>query len=143
METLTHRLVLPADANHYGTLYAGALLKIALEAGYSTAYRIVGFEANLVLRRVLDLQCYRPVNVGTVIEIRGTTLLAQRTYMVVGLVGSPLPGERGPWMDGIMSFVQVRDGRPAAFPVTVADYDGEDTGWVGLRERARKLMHIR
>ena len=24
-ETTTHRLVLPADANHYGTLYAGSL----------------------------------------------------------------------------------------------------------------------
>ena len=31
-ETTTHRLVLPADANHYGTLYAGSLLKYALEA---------------------------------------------------------------------------------------------------------------
>jgi acyl-CoA hydrolase len=37
-ETTAHRLVLPADANHYGTLYAGSLLKYALEAAYAAAY---------------------------------------------------------------------------------------------------------
>src|SRR5580658_2323281 len=30
--TLTHHLVLPRDANHHGTLYAGVLLSLALEA---------------------------------------------------------------------------------------------------------------
>ena len=38
--------VLPADANHHGTLYAGSLLRLALEAGYPTAWRHVGTEAN-------------------------------------------------------------------------------------------------
>jgi acyl-CoA hydrolase len=34
--TLYHRLILPADANHKNTLYAGFLLRLALEAGYAT-----------------------------------------------------------------------------------------------------------
>ena len=55
-ETLTHRLVLPRDANHHGTLYAGALLALALEAGYASAFRAAGLNANLVLKRVLDLR---------------------------------------------------------------------------------------
>ncbi len=50
-----HRLILPADANHHGTLYAGTLLRLALEAGYATAWKHVGTEANLVLRRVLNV----------------------------------------------------------------------------------------
>ena len=54
-ETTAHRLVLPADANHYGTLYAGSLLKYALEAAYAAATRSVGSEANLMLRRVLSI----------------------------------------------------------------------------------------
>ena len=58
---LTHRLILPRDANHHGTLYAGSLLALVLEAGYATAYRAVGQSANLVLKRVLDLRCYEPV----------------------------------------------------------------------------------
>ena len=61
LETLTHRLVLPRDANHHGTLYAGVLLALALEAGYATAYRAAGASANLVLKRVLDLRCYEPL----------------------------------------------------------------------------------
>ena len=62
-----HRLILPADSNHHGTLYAGSLLRLALEAGYATAWRHAGTDANLVLRRVLNLECLRPVPVGTVI----------------------------------------------------------------------------
>ena len=42
-ETLSHRLVLPGDANHHGTLYAGALLRIALEAVWKVpALRVRG-----------------------------------------------------------------------------------------------------
>src|SRR5438270_6513628 len=78
--TLTHRLILPADANHHGTLYAGSLMRIALEAAYTTAFRAVGDTANLLLRRVLSLECYRPVPVGSMIEIRGTVLHLTRAY---------------------------------------------------------------
>ena len=62
-------LVLPSDANHHGTLYAGTLLRLALEAGYATAWRHVGTQANLVLRRVLNLECLRPVPVGETTSI--------------------------------------------------------------------------
>ena len=74
-ETLTHRLVLPRDANHHGTLYAGALLALALEAGYASAFRAAGLSANLVLKRVLDLRCYEPVPVGRVVSIRGRQVI--------------------------------------------------------------------
>ena len=50
-ETLAHRLILPRDANHHGTLYAGVLLTLALEAAYATAYRAAGLNASLVFKR--------------------------------------------------------------------------------------------
>src|SRR5437588_5031952 len=81
---------LPADANHHGTLYAGTLLRLALEAGYATAWKHVGTQANLVLRRVLNLECLRPVPVGTVIEINGAVLHRTRAHLVTGLLGTPL-----------------------------------------------------
>ena len=91
--TLYHRLILPADANHHGTLYAGSLLRIALEAGYATAWRHAGHQANLILRRVLNLECLRPVPVGTVIEIQGAVVHRSQAYLVTGLLGTPLgPG---------------------------------------------------
>ena len=98
-ETLTHRLVLPRDANHHGTLYAGVLLSLSLEAGYATAFRAAGLNANLVLKRVLDLRCYEPVSVGRVIQIRGREIhrRARRSSSVSGVQPEPIRVPRG-WM---------------------------------------------
>ena len=54
-EITTHRLILPADANHYGTLYAGSLLKYGLEAAYAAATRGVGSKANLMLLSLIHI----------------------------------------------------------------------------------------
>ena len=54
-----------------GPSMPGHLLALALEAGYATAFRAAGLNANLVLKRVLDLRCYEPVPVGKVVQIRG------------------------------------------------------------------------
>jgi len=141
--TLTHRLVLPADANHHGSLYAGSLLRIALEAAYATAARRVGCEANMMLRRVLSLECYRPVPVGSLVEIQGTVLHLTRAYMVTALIGSPLAGQKSPWMDGLMGFVQVdRAGRATEFPEEM-ELSPPDPAWDGLHERMQKLLKIR
>src|SRR4051812_33016872 len=141
-ETLTHRLVLPRDANHHGTLYAGVLLALALEAGYATAYRAAGASANLVLKRVLDLRCYEPVPVGRVVEIRGREIHRATAQVVVALFGPPLPCRSGPWMDSLMQFVQVDDaGRPeplgrepdeAPLPL--------ESPWSDLRDRGQRLL---
>src|SRR3954453_8301122 len=121
-ETLMHRLILPRDANHHGTLYAGVLLSLALEAGYATAYRAAGDAANLVLKRVLDLRCYMPVEIGRVIEVRGMEVHRARAMVVGALLGTPLAGRVGPWMDGLMQFVQVNDhGRPEPLEVEPRD----------------------
>ncbi len=144
-ETLTHRLILPRDANHYGTLYAGVLLALSLEAGYATAFRAAGHSANLVLKRVLDLRCYEPVSVGRVVQIRGCELHRARAQIIVGLWGCPLDDPGGPWMDGLMQFVQVdATGRPE--PLDDEPYDEPlplPAPWLSLRDRARKLLHIR
>jgi len=141
--THSHRLVLPSDANHYGTLYAGSLLRIALEAAYVAAFRTVGDEANLVLRRVLSLECYKPVPVGALIELRGTTLHLTRTYQVVGLIGTRLDEQSSPWMDALMGFVQVNgDGHVAEFPDNLT-FTAPDDDWLHLRQRMEKVLRIR
>ena len=144
-ETLTHRLVLPRDANHHGTLYAGTLLSLALEAGYATAFHAAGLNANLVLKRVLDLRCYEPVPVGQVIQIRGRQVHRGSAQIVVGLWGTPRVGSSPPWMDGLMQFVQIDasghpeplDDEPDDPPIAL------DPPWSGLHERARKLLRVR
>lgn len=144
-ETLSHHLVLPRDSNHHGTLYAGALLALALEAGYATAYRAAGPAANLVLKRVLDLRCFEPVPIGHVIEIRGAEVHRARAQVVVALFGTPLPGRSSPWMDGLMQFVQIDDdGKPEALEGDAPEVHAEiPAPWDGLRLRAQKLLPIR
>ena len=143
--TLTHRLVLPADANHHGTLYAGSLLRITLEAAYAAAWRHVGPEANLVLRRVLNLECVRPVPVGTLIEIQGAALHRARAYLVIGLIGTPLRPDEGPWLEALLGFAQINNaGKVADLPKEAARLqtpDGEP--WQRLRERLAKLLRLR
>lgn len=145
-ETLTHRLILPRDANHHGTLYAGSLMSLVLEAGYATAYRAAGLSANLVLKRVLDLRCYEPVPIGHVVEIRGREVYRARAQVVVGLFGSPLVVRSRPWVDGLMQFVQVdAQGRPEPLAAEPDDtlFAQMPTEWVTLRDRARKLLAVR
>ena len=144
-ETLTHRLVLPRDANHHGTLYAGCLLALALEAGYATAFRAAGLNANLVLKCVLDLRCYQPVPVGRVVQIRGRQIHRGSAQIVVALWGTPLRDKGSPWMDGVMQFVQIdHDGRPEPLEQEPDDHPIPlDPPWSGLRERTRKLLHVR
>ena len=144
-ESLTYHLVLPRDANHHGTLYAGSLLELALEAGYATAFRAAGATANLVLKRVLDLRCYEPVPVGHVVEIRGREVHRGRAMVVVALHGTPLPGRGGPWLDALMQFVQVDlDGRPEPLEVEPSDDPPPlPDPWHGLRDRAQRLLAVR
>ena len=145
-ETLTHRLILPRDANHHGTLYAGVLLSLALEAGYATAYRAAGLNANLVLKRVLDLRAYEPVQIGKVIEIRGREIHRARAQIVVGLHGTQFSaGKRRPWLDSAMQFVQVDEhGRPEPLEDEPEEIPGElPEPWHSLRLRALKLLAIR
>src|SRR6202453_5429497 len=98
-EILTHHLVLPRDANHHGTLYAGVLLSLALEAGYATAFRAAGLNANLVLKRVLDIRCYEPVPVGQVVQIRGREIHRARAQIIVALYGSFQMDQTSAWME--------------------------------------------
>jgi acyl-CoA hydrolase len=144
-ETLTHRLVLPRDANHHGTLYAGVLLSLALESGYATAFRAAGLNANLVLKRVLDLRCYEPVPVGRVVQIRGREIHSARAQIVVALFGTSQTDQASPWMDGLMQFVQVdAHGRPEPIAQQPSHAPAAlDGPWSPLRKRALKLLSVR
>jgi acyl-CoA hydrolase len=142
-DTVSHRLILPADANHHGTLYAGSLLRYALEAAYAAGTRGAGPTANLMLRRVVSLECRRSVPVGALVEIRGAVLQVRQCYLVVGVVGMPLEGHELPWMDGLFGFVQVdAAGLPVELPEGIASAARERI-WQPLAERLEKLSQSR
>jgi acyl-CoA thioesterase YciA len=142
-ETTSHRLVLPADSNHHGTLYAGSLLRYGLEAAYAAACRGAGPGANLMLRRVLSLECRRSVPVGALVELRGAVLDVRQAYLVVGVVGMPLEGHTLPWMDGLFGFAQVNEaGLPGSLPAPV-EPTAPGPLWRPLVERLGKLAAVR
>lgn len=141
----SHKLVTPADANHHGTLYAGAMLRFALEAGYATAWKHIGPQANLVLRRVLNMECLRPVPVGVVAEIQGAVIHRTSAYLICGLVGTPLDPDHGPWLEALLGFAQVNDdGKLAHFPdhLPAVELPAGDP-WPRLDARLRKLLRLR
>ena len=117
--THSHKLVLPSDANHHGTLYAGAMLRLVLEAGYATAWKHVGPEANLVLHRTA-------------------------AYLVCGLVGAPWD-DGGTWVEALFGFAQVTpEGKLAHFPDRLPNVvvpAGET--WERLTRRMNKLLRTR
>ncbi len=143
--TYSHRLILPTDANHHNTLYAGSLLRLSLEAGYATAWKHIGADANIVLRRVLNLECIRPVPVGTVIEIQGLVLHQTSSYLVTGLVGTPLANDTVPWMEALMGFAQIdENGKVTHFPEKSSTPGiPRSEPWLRLKERLQKLLKIR
>jgi acyl-CoA hydrolase len=145
MTTLSHKLILPSDANHHGTLYAGAMLRFMLEAGYATAWKYIGPEANLVLRRVLNIECLRPVPVGVVVEIQGAVLHRTSAYLVCGLVGCPLEADPGPWAEALLGFAQVdAAGKLAQFPSGLPDpRHPHGEAWKRLAARLAKLLRLR
>jgi acyl-CoA hydrolase len=116
---------------------------MCLEAAYAAAHRSIGPKANLVLRRVLNLECNEPVPVGTVLEIRATILHVRRAYVVIGLLGSPLTPGGSPWVEGLMGFVQINGGgRPAPLPADLEFVEpGQD--WQKLSERMKKLLRLK
>jgi acyl-CoA hydrolase len=145
MTTLSHKLILPSDANHHGTLYAGAMLRYVLEAGYATAWKHVGRDANLVLRRVLNMECLRPVPVGVVAEIQGAVLHRATAYVVCGLVGTPLNPGDGPWVEALLGFAQVgEDGKLAHLPEELPPVEPPaGDAWDRLAGRLGRLLRAR
>src|SRR5215831_5995174 len=143
-QTLYHRLILPADANHKNTLYAGSLLRLALEAGYATAWKHVGPQANLVLRRVLNMECLRPVPGGVVVELQGVVLRRTAAYLVCGLVGMRWDDE-GPWAEALFGFAQVNaQGKLTHFPDRLpAVHIPPGEIWERLESRMTKLLRVR
>lgn len=65
--------------------------------------------------------------------------------IVVGLWGSTSTDSTSPWMDGLMQFVQVdASGRPEPLVEEPEDEPlALHSPWCHLRDRARKLLHVR
>ena len=107
-------LVLPAQANHYGTLFAGQALSMLAQAAFTAASRHA--RSNVVLAGVENLRFTAPVPVGNLFIMAARVISAGPSSMVVEVVASredPLTGARAPVAQGQFQMVAVNEhGRP-------------------------------
>ena len=117
-------LVLPAQANHYGTLFAGQALSMLAQAAFTAASRHA--RANVVLAGVENLRFTAPVPVGNLFIITARVISAGRSSMMVEVTASredPQTGARAPVAQGQFQMVAVNaDGRPKK--ITAQETDG-------------------
>ncbi|WP_220185097.1 acyl-CoA thioesterase [Paracoccus sp. S1E-3] len=107
-------LVLPAQANHYGTLFAGQALSMLAQAAFTAASRHA--RSNVVLAGVDNLRFTAPVPVGQLFIIRARVTSAGRSAMMIEVVAGredPQTGETGQVAQGQFQMVAVNEhGRP-------------------------------
>ena len=107
-------LVLPAQANHYGTLFAGQALSMLAQAAFTAASRHA--RSNVVLAGVENLRFTAPVPVGNLFIMAARVISAGRSSMVVEVIASredPQTGARAPVAQGQFQMVAVNEhGRP-------------------------------
>ena len=107
-------LVLPAQANHYGTLFAGQALSMLAQAAFTAASRHA--RANVVLAGVTELRFIAPVPVGNLFIMAARVISAGRSSMVVEVIAShedPQTGDKAPVAQGQFQMVAVNEhGRP-------------------------------
>lgn len=108
-------LVLPALANHHGTLFAGQGLQLMAKAAFLAARSLA--QREVVMAGVTGVDFLAPVPVGHQLTLRGWVSRVGRSSMTVcvtGLAGLPgIPAEES--LKGVFEMVAVdAAGRPVA-----------------------------
>ncbi|MFV0410307.1 MAG: acyl-CoA thioesterase [Paracoccus sp. (in: a-proteobacteria)] len=115
----TTELILPAQANHYGTLFAGNALSMMANAAYAAASRQA--RGNVVLASVDGLRFTAPVPVGSLLNLSARIARSGRSSMQVEVTGhceTPGAEDRRQIAQGQFTMVAVgKTGRPKKITV--------------------------
>ncbi|WP_404299170.1 acyl-CoA thioesterase [Alicycliphilus denitrificans] len=89
--TELHELVLPAQANHHGTLFAGQGLQLLAKVAFLAARSLA--QREVVMASVSGVDFLAPVPVGHALTLRAWVSRVGRTSMTVCVTGlAELPG---------------------------------------------------
>lgn len=129
---VTHRLVVSAQLNHHGTLFAGSMAQWLVEASFMCAAELLGPETVFV--RLHDMDFASPVRPGETVRFESVPVLAGSSSLTIytrALVGGLRCAE------GFLTFVHTdAKGRPAAHGVSVSPASEQERT---LRLRAEAL----
>jgi acyl-CoA hydrolase len=113
-------VVLPEQANHYGTLYGANALHMMGKAAFVCATRHA--RGPVVMAKADGIEFFRPIPLGAIIEVRAHVAFQGRSSMtvVVEIVPEHPGGEPArPAIAGRFMMVAVDgDGRPVPIPVS-------------------------
>ncbi len=114
-------VVLPEQANHYGTLYGPCALHMMGKAAFVCATRHAG--RPVVMAKADSIEFLRPIRIGSIIEVRARIVFQGKSSMTVGVEiapENPAGGDAAPAITGRFMMVAVDgDGRPV--PISVSD----------------------
>jgi acyl-CoA hydrolase len=128
-------VVMGADLNHHGTLFAGQGAKWFVEAGFIAAANLTRPE-NIVCVNIHGMQFRRPAPAGTVIRFVSRIVLTGNTRLVC-FVRAVISRTEELLVEGFLTFVHVdHDGRPLPHGITIEAVTPED---LLLQEQAKAL----
>jgi acyl-CoA hydrolase len=135
----------PADANFFGVIHGGVILKLIDEAAGTCAYR---FARRRVVTAAIDRMSFHyPVQIGNLVICRATVNWAGRTSIEIGVrveaedLGT---GARLHTNSAYLVFVALDDERrPAPVPRLILETDAERRRWAAAEERRRARLDER
>lgn len=136
---ITARLMVPLDANPYGSVHGGVIMRAIDEAAAVAAIRHA--RQNAVTASIDRLDFHGPSRVGELVTFKASVNQAFRTSMEVGVrveVEDLLTGEIRHVASAYLTFVSLgSDGRPAPVPPLIPETD-EDRRRADAASRRRR-----
>lgn len=130
-----HHVVMGADLNHHGTLFAGQGAKWFVESGFIAAANITSPE-NIVCVNIHGMHFKTRVPLGTVVRFESKMVLSGQTRLIAYVKAVKSENE-GHIVDGFLTFVHVDpQGHPKPHGITIEADTEED---LLLQEKARGL----
>ncbi len=144
--TVLSAVMMPMDANHYGSIHGGTILKLADEAAFVTATKHA--RKNVVVVSMDHMEFKHPVNVGDLLTLYASIYHVGRTSMDVEV---KIKAEK-------IKEAKTVDVGSAYLTMVALDKRGRPTGVPGLRlrtkeeirknkeiklKRARRIVHLR
>ena len=135
--TTFSRTMLPSDANPFGNVHGGEIVKLMDECAGAAAARHA--RSRVVTARIDELSFTAPVYVGDLVTARASVNDVGRTSMEVGVrveAENTLTGKVVHVASAYLVFVAIgEDGRPAAIPPVAAETDDDRRRMAAAKER--------
>jgi len=135
--TIFSRTMLPSDANPFGNVHGGEVVKLMDECAGAAAARHA--RSRVVTARIDELSFTAPVYVGDLVTARASVNEVGRTSMEVGVrveAENTLTGKIVHVASAYLVFVAIgEDGRPASIPPVIAETDEDRRRMAAAKER--------